>query len=322
MKTLSLRSSRWPLVVGTSAVLAMVFAAGSLPSAQQPKKVHLSRAVDKLAQGKTIFGVSVQDLTMNNARAVSRMDVDFVRIEMEHMPLDLVSLRNFLIGMTDKAAVLKNGNLQSVSTWARFPPYGSEQASWIAKQALDIGLMGVLFNTVDTKEQAMTAVQSMRYPQPRGSKIMQPLGLRGYGPGNALWVWGVSGDEYSRRADLWPLNPDGDLLALMMIETQLGVDNIEAIASVPGVGVIRPGAAGDLPTSMGLPNGHPEVEAALQKVLKTCLARNIPCGISATAATMQQRIKEGWRYIEMGGIDGGTTAAIDGAMRAAKAVQK
>ena len=33
------------------------------------------------------------------------------------------------------------------------------------KQALDIGLMGVIFNGVDTKEQAVAAVRSMRYPR-------------------------------------------------------------------------------------------------------------------------------------------------------------
>ena len=58
----------------------------------------------------------------------------------------------------------------------------------------------------------------MRYPQRRGSPFMEPAGLRGSGPDNALWFWGVSGAEYAQRADLWPLNPAGDLIALMMIE--------------------------------------------------------------------------------------------------------
>ena len=38
---------------------------------------------------------------------------------------------------------------------ARFPPYPSDNAAWIAKQALDMGLMGIVFNTVNTKEEAI-----------------------------------------------------------------------------------------------------------------------------------------------------------------------
>jgi 2-keto-3-deoxy-L-rhamnonate aldolase RhmA len=46
-----------------------------------------------------------------------------------------------------------------------------------------------------------------------------------------------------RRADVEPLNPDGDLLAIMMIESTEGVKNADAIAAVPGVGVIFLGAS-------------------------------------------------------------------------------
>ena len=61
------------------------------------------------------------------------------------------------------------GNLQlNVALFARFPPE-ADQAAWVVKQALDIGPMGVFSNGVDTKAQASAAVQSMRYPQMRGS---------------------------------------------------------------------------------------------------------------------------------------------------------
>ena len=45
--------------------------------------------------------------------------------------------------------------------------------------------------------------------------------------------------QYQRRADLWPLNPNGDLLCVFLIETPEGVKNINEIASVPGVGIIH-----------------------------------------------------------------------------------
>src|SRR5919197_113823 len=49
--------------------------------------------------------------------------------------------------------------------------------------ALDIGLMGVIFNGVDTKDQALFAVRTMRYPQLKGSPRREPAGIRGYAPG-------------------------------------------------------------------------------------------------------------------------------------------
>src|SRR2546430_8464321 len=105
-------------------------------------------------------------------------------------------------------------------------------------QALDIGLHGVIFNGVDTREQALVAVKSMRYPQLKGSKYYEPNGTRGAGAANANWIWGISGEEYDRHADLWPLNPEGDLLAIAMIESVEGLQNLSAIASTPGVGAL------------------------------------------------------------------------------------
>jgi 4-hydroxy-2-oxoheptanedioate aldolase len=140
------------------------------------------------------------------------------------------------MGMSDKGLVLRKGNLQpNVALFARFPPEADE-SQWVVKQALDIGLHGVIFNGVDTREQAEFAVTTMRYPQLKGSKYPKPNSIRGAAPGNAPWICGVSGDEYERRDDLWPLNPEGDLLATMMIESVEGLKSLDAIASRPGAG--------------------------------------------------------------------------------------
>ena len=82
---------------------------------------------------------------------------------------------------------------------------------------------------------------------------MTPAGLCGYGPGSALWFWGIGNDEYLQRADLWPLNPQGDLLAALMIETTEGLKNVNETAAVPGVGMLFPGNAADLSMSSGIP---------------------------------------------------------------------
>ena len=203
--------------LGVALVMAgMVAHAGTL-AAQDVK--HLNPVIEKLAAGKPIIGFQTGDLTMGNARTMARADADYVYVDMEHTPLDFPGLNQFAMGMVDKATALKKGSpAPNVALFARFPPYGREGAQWIAKQALDAGLMGVIFNGIDTPEQALVAVQNMRYPQKRTSKYQNPVGLRGYGPAAAAWVWGISTAEYERHADVWPLNPDGDLIAIMMIE--------------------------------------------------------------------------------------------------------
>ena len=93
--------------------------------------------------------------------------------------------------------------------------------------------MGVIFNGVDTKDQALTAVRTMRYPPMRGAARREPVGIRGYSTAAASYAWGVSAAEYERRADVWPHNPDGDLLAVVMIESVEGLENVDPIAASP-----------------------------------------------------------------------------------------
>lgn len=278
-------------------VLGAFLLAPRTPLAQQ-KPLHLNPVVAKLAEGKTVYGVQTGDLSLAHARETARASVDFVYVDMEHNPLDLPALQLYLMGMSDRGMVLKKGNLQpNVALFARFPPE-ADQSQWVVKQALDIGLHGIFFNGVDTKEQALMAVRSMRYPQLKGSKYYEPAGIRGSGAANALWIWGLSGAEYDRHADLWPLNPEGDLLAMPMIESVEGLKNLDAIAATPGVGALFLGQGSDLTRSLGVRPGSPEVEAAFQQILKACKAHKIACAISATTPeAVAKRVKEGWNMI-------------------------
>jgi 4-hydroxy-2-oxoheptanedioate aldolase len=277
--------------------VAAIVSLTNSPSAQ-PRALHLNPVIAKLAEGKTVYGLSTGDLSLVNARETARAPVDFVYVDMEHNPLDLPALHVFLMGMSDKATVLKKGNLQpNVALLARFPPE-ADQSQWVVKQALDIGLHGIIFNGVDRQEQALMAVRSMRYPQLKSSKYYEPNGIRGSGPANATWLWGLNGAEYERHADLWPLNPEGDLLAMLMIESVEGLENVDAIASTPGVGALFVGAGADLTRALGVRPGSPEVEAGFQRVLRACKAQRIGCAVTAsTGADVERRVKEGWTII-------------------------
>ena len=307
------RRPRLVVVMATTALIAVT----SEPLAQ-PTSTHVSSLVEHLSRGETVFGVSTYDLSLENARALARADIDYVYVDMEHGAMDFGALQTFLLGMTDKAAVAETGRLQQrVTPLARFAPYGREQTQWVAKQALDIGLSGIIFPSIETEAQALTAVQGMRYPQRRGSRYVEPRGLRGSGPAAAAWLWGLSTNEYVRHADLWPLNPGGDLVAIMMIETAEGLRNVDAIAAVPGVTGLYIGPS-DLSNSLGVSRDTPDVEAAIQTIVDTCRTHGIACGITANADSMAQRSEQGFKILGAGRAGGGLPASVEAALAAGR----
>jgi 4-hydroxy-2-oxoheptanedioate aldolase len=290
------------MIIAIACVVVLVIPSGSAFAQQAP--LHLNPAVEKLARGEAIIGTQTDDMSLQNCHSLARQEYVYAYVDMEHGPLNLDGLAYCVAAMVDKAAILKKGNAQpNVALFARFPPYGRDLESndWIVKQALDMGLMGVIFNGVENKEQMTRLIRFMRYPQQKTSKYQQPPGLRGYAPGNAIFAWGVSAAEYERHADVWPLNPEGDLLAIPMIETMEGLKNVDEIAAVPGVGAIFIGAGGDLHQYLGVPADAPEVEQARQTILAACKAHNVACGITAlTRADVDKRLKEGWKMIRTG----------------------
>ncbi len=283
--------------------------------------MHLNRTIETLADGKPAFGIFSGNFSLANARALATSDLDFIFIDMEHSAFDLETLQIFLLGMSDKARVLEKGNLQmDVTPLVRIPMNGRENLQWQVKQALDVGAFGIVFPYVETREETENAIRSMRYPQRRGDAAMEPAGLRGASPGIARWFWGAS--DYFDRADVWPLDPAGDLLAVIQIESKKAVDNIEAIASVPGIGAIFIGPS-DLSISYGVPGqrDHPEVDAAMKKVLGVCKARNIPCGLTTGADDVEQYLDEGYSFVTVGywndaGISGAVAETLQIARKA------
>jgi 4-hydroxy-2-oxoheptanedioate aldolase len=285
-----------------AAVLILALAAASAGSVQS---VRLNRSIELLAADRPVFGILSHDRSLENARALARSALDFVIIDMEHGPLDIESLRVFLLGMTDKARIVARGNLQmDVTPFVRLPANGRDQITYLAKQVLDVGVMGIMFPYINTRDEAELAVRSMRYPQPRGAPDREPVGLRGSGPGIPDWYWGVR--NYLELADVWPLDPRGELFAIIQIESEEGLKNVDAIAAVPGVSALFIGPA-DLALSLGYPASAPEVEAAVQTILRAARARKLPIGITTTADTVERRLREGFNVVTVGFGDGGMT---------------
>lgn len=260
--------------------IALALAAAVVrPSAQQPSTKRINRIIEQFEQGKPAF-----------------VNTHWDWIEMEIGIYDVTELQKRL------TALKKGKEAPEVTPVLRVPIGGDEPFQWIVKQGLQLGLSTIVVPQVDTKEQAMALVAAMRLPQPLGAKYPEPQGARSSGAPKASAYWGLSGSEYSRRADVWPLNPDGEMLAIVMVESKTAVDHVNEILNVPGLGGIMLGPA-DLRASIGIRTKadgvQAETEAAIQKALSACLAKKkMICAIAGvSAADRDRRIKEGWHMI-------------------------
>jgi hypothetical protein len=159
---------RYPCLV--AAALAVVFLWSGVGSGQQsatvsPPGPRLNKVIDLLEKGKPAFGIFNGNFGVRTAMSLSRSDLDYVLIDMEHRPLNVEQLQIFLMAMTDKQAIVRKGSLQpNVVPLVRIPQYGRENLMFIVKQVLDVGVFGIMFPHIDTADQARKAVQASRYP--------------------------------------------------------------------------------------------------------------------------------------------------------------
>ncbi len=292
-------------------ILTLIFALGAASVAAAQSGVRVNKLIELFENDQPAFGLLSFHYSLNNARSLATSGLDFIMIDMEHAPFDVERLRLFLLGMTDKRAIMEKGNLQpDVAPFVRIPAAGGagEMISQV-KQVLDVGVYGVMFPAIHNREQAELAVRAMRYPQVLDAPDREPAGLRGRNPANAVWYWGIP--DYMAKADVWPLDPRGELLAIMFIESPGGVANIEEIIAVPGLGGIFIGPS-DLSASMGYASpAAPQVEAAIQTVLAACLEHDVPCAITAGASSVRQRIEQGFRFVTVGSDNGLSSGAAN-----------
>ena len=226
---------------------------------------------------------------------------DSVVFEMEHNSWDPNVLQDSLQYLLNRKQILDAGSLApTVTPIVRIPANGGENNQWLAKQALDRGVYGVIWPHVSTVEQAYNAVSACRYPRPKTAPNYEPAGARGDGPHTCSRYWGLSQQEYYVKADVWPLNPQGEVLVILMIEDVQGIANLDDILrNVPGVGCVLIGE-GDLSQELGVPRKyeHPVVLEAMSKILSTCKKHNIRVGHPhVTTKNVESVIAQGYTFL-------------------------
>ena len=265
-----------------------------------PELPRLNGVIRALESGKPAF-TSFCQADPETAIAMSTAKYDGVVYEMEHNPWDIRALRDSLQYMLNRGQIARAGSVApAVTPMVRVPPNGAEKAQFQAKQALDLGVYGVLWPHISTVDQAYNAVAACRYPRLKDKPLYEPQGIRGDGPTQAVRYWGISQQEYYDRADVWPLNPKGEIFVILMMEDTRGIDSLDHILKeVPGIGAILIGE-GDLSQELGLPRQyeHPEVLKWMARVVDTCKKNNVPVGHPHVDATNVERIlNEGYRFL-------------------------
>jgi 4-hydroxy-2-oxoheptanedioate aldolase len=200
--------------------------------------------------------------------------------------------------MLNRGRIVEDGLSPSVVPFTRLPPAARETSQWIIKQALDLGVYGLVITQLETPDEALEIVKACRYPARRGSSTGG--GQRGFWPPVAARYWGLTSQEYVDKADVWPLEPAGELLVIGIIESMKGISNLSDILdATDGIGAIWPGP-GDLAADMGLvgQTTHPEVEEQLAGVLEVCTARGVPCvGVATSAEQAVRQAEQGFRIV-------------------------
>ena len=261
---------------------------------------RLNGVIRALEQGQPTFtAFTIADI--ENALAFSQSKYDGIVFEMEHNPWDIRMLRDCLQYMLNRRQIVDAKSVvPAVTPLVRIPPNGGELSQVFAKQALDLGVYGIIWPHISTVEQARNAVAACRYPRLKTVPLYEPAGLRGDGPTAATRYWGLTQQEYYARADVWPLNPHGEIFVILMIEDTEGIRNLDAmLAQVPGIGAILIGE-GDLSQELGVPRQyeHPEVLKHMAQVLATCKKHNVPVGHPhVDAANVERVLKEGYRFL-------------------------
>jgi 2-keto-3-deoxy-L-rhamnonate aldolase RhmA len=153
-------------------------------------------------------------------------------------------------------------------------------------------LSTIAFVEVDNAEELRLGIAAMRFASKGGTR---PDAV-----GNAPKYWGLSEAEYRRKADVWPLNPDGELVVWAIVETKEGLANVREIAQVKGLSVLVPGAGtlGGVFSSTDADGRRVRDdvawEAAIQSVLAACKEFKLPCGYPVSEADIETRMQQGF----------------------------
>jgi 4-hydroxy-2-oxoheptanedioate aldolase len=316
------------LLAGLSVVIVTAMSAGAQqPTApenaalpEMPKQTtrtgkRVNRVIDMWLKSQPVYYAQISGGGYEQGTQMAATKADYITYEMEHGPLDFKELREFMRGLVE-AGPTRTGH-KTPAVIVTLPIAGTADAlranAWMIQQALATGVHGILLCNAESPEAARLMIEASRYPfAPRVEGLTQ--GTRGNGSqAYASRVWGVSGDEYMRIADPWPMNPDGELLFGLKIENPRADANEESSVRVPGVAFAEWGPGdhgfyllGRPGTYQGGGDTSPPMAAVRRRVLNATKAAGIKFLNACSENNVIAQLEEGVMI-----CTGGDTPAAD-----------
>jgi 2-keto-3-deoxy-L-rhamnonate aldolase RhmA len=299
---------------------------------------RINRAIELLQQGQAIYydgAHSGHVLTHAQGKKDAGTWADYINIGMEHGAFDMTGLGEYMQGLVDGGPTRSGHRTPTVIV--EVPVNGIDAASvrfnaWQFRQILGRGVHGIILCQAESADAVRAFVEACRYPHhtvgvdaaipspvermrglsktPRNAadasgRPLLGIGARGRGSETTAGpIWGVKLEEYIERCEPWPLNPNGELLLGLKLESPEGVAKCEEILAVPGIGYAELGP-GDLSLSLGyrtIPRDPypPEMQEARERIFGACRKNGIAFLEGCTPANVVGRIDEGVRVIAGG----------------------
>jgi 4-hydroxy-2-oxoheptanedioate aldolase len=276
------------------------------------KAKHINRTVELLADGQPIYytgshtgtpaGTGDANAAFEQGKKDAQTFADYISYDMEHTAYDIVGLTAYMKGLV-AGGPTKSGH-RTPAVIVNVPVNGLDETtvranSWMFQQVLAAGVHGIMLTHADNPGAIRAFVEGVRFPMHKeGIGPMLGEGHRGvHGSATAAAIWGVSVQEYEQKADVWPLNPNGELLLGVKEEDKYALENVEQNLKVPGIGMAEWGP-GDMAMSLGVKSGpdatnDPKMVAARGKVLAACKANHVAFLNTMTTSNVVAMIKEG-----------------------------
>ncbi len=265
---------------------------------------RINRIIELLEEGQPVYWEGGQELSYESGVKASQTFADWLVVGIEHGPYDIAGLAAYMRGLVDGGPTPTGHRTPPVIVTLPFD--GSDEVvvrsnAWMIKQVLAVGVHGILLCHGENPEAVKAFVEWSRYPfQTAGVGDGLDQGRRGSGgEPMAAPIWGVSKQEYLRKADVWPLNPEGELLLGVKIENKRALANVEDSLKVPGIGFAEWGPSDmrftfgydDVRTRENTEEG--ELKAARNRVFAACKAANIGFLDAVYPDDVVEKIKEG-----------------------------
>ena len=273
---------------------------------------RINRAIELLESDQPIYYTGLHSfsrnfLTYEQGIKDSSIWADYINIGMEHGAFDMGGLEAYMDGLLDGGPTASGHVTPAVIVELPVQGENSEVIkynAWQVRQILARGVHGILLCEATTPEAVAAFVESCRYKlNDIGFGYGLQDGTRGVGSEfTAKLKWGLKDDnEYREKADPWPLNPVGELLLGLKIETLSGLNNCEEILSVPGIGFAEMGP-GDMSMSMKIKRvpGAPldqRLKDASTRVKKACDKNGVKFLETGTPKNIKEVIDSGARVI-------------------------